>query len=107
MVHDIFIKAYRQYEEAMCKAANEQNISTMEVLEADLYDKGFAREEIQDLITHQFRDITTKYHFLAYACKLFGDYDSPNDIKRLLTDEFGDCDLTDEELTKIFNIELV
>lgn len=103
MLHEIFIKAFGKYENDYIKTANELNKTVLECEEDDLTDKGFSKEEVYDLTTHLFIDTKAKYKFLAYFCEMFNSSSSVNDIEKNLIEQLGECDLTKEELTKIFN----
>lgn len=69
----------------------------------DLEDKGFSKEEIEELCENNGGSIDTLYKIIAYIISLYNDYSSKDELIELL-EEHPDTDIdnyTDEDLNKI------
>lgn len=87
-----------QYETDYIKVAEEFGKDMYVTMRADLQDKGFTNEEIPEIIYRRFRYTQTSVlKFIAYACSLYEDYKTLDELKDIIK-ELTSLELTDDDI---------
>jgi len=94
MLNNVFERALKYFKQDFAKlCADLEEPAVVEKMTEVLDHKGFSKDEIKELLT-ETREKETKYRFLAYFCRLYGEYLD-------ILEQVNKCDLSDEDIVKI------
>lgn len=75
----------------------------LDMLENDLEDKGFSKEEAQSIVIRSL-DKETAYKFMTYVILLCNSFENIDEMKKVIVDDlyWSLDDFTEDELNKIY-----